>query len=162
MLHAAAFYAFALLLIGSALAVLLNASIVRAATCLLGALGAVAGFYLLLSAPFVAAVQLILYVGGVMVLIVFGVMLTGRGATPAVRRLDWVLAGGVGVVFLVTLFASFAGASFASADAAVAAPAIDALGREILTTYLLPFELSSLLLLAVLIGAAYLARPVKR
>src|ERR1700726_2105107 len=72
------FYMFALLTAGSALAVVLSRNIVRMAVFLLFSLAGVAGLYFLLSAEFLAAAQLVIYAGGTLILIVFGVMLTSK------------------------------------------------------------------------------------
>lgn len=167
MLEAIIFYIFAAVTVGSAFAILISKSIVRSATWLLGTLGAVAGLYLLLSANYLAAIQLIVYAGGVLILIVFGVMLTAQNpflrfeAKPG----EVVIAIVVGLVLCVGLLVAMLGQPWpeipGAHPAANVAP-IRTIGEELLTTYLVPFELVSVLLLAVMIGAAYLARPEKR
>src|SRR5213075_1765662 len=72
------FYAFALMSAGSAVALVISRNIVRTAVCLLFTLVGVAGLYFLLSAEFLAAVQLVVYAGGTLILIIFGVMLTSK------------------------------------------------------------------------------------
>jgi len=163
-LEAVVFYLFAAVAVLSAVGIVLTRNIVRAAIWLLGTLGAVAGLYFLLAANFLGAIQLIVYVGGTLVLIIFGVMLTSRvpGARLPLRR--WEVVAGIAVCGLL-----FAALSFAllSADwASRARPreegyTVAMIGRELLTTYLVPFEVASVLLLVVMIGAAYLARPEK-
>lgn len=164
-MEAVFFYAFAVAIVGAGLAILLSTKIVHAATWLLAALGGVAGLFLLLEAQYVAAIQVIVYVGGVLVLIVFGVMLTTGGkhaAMPAGPRelLILTFVGPLLLAGLITL--QFTGPWQAPLPVIEAETDVRALGRELLTTWLLPFEVLSVLLLAVMIGAAYLARPEKR
>ncbi len=77
------FYCLAAMVLGAALTVALARNIVRAATGLLFALAGMSGFYFLLNAEFLAAVQLVVYVGGTLILIIFGVMLTSK--SPSIR-----------------------------------------------------------------------------
>lgn len=166
-LEAFAFFVFAGALVTSALAIVLTRDIVRSAMWLMGALSSAAGLYFLLGANFLGVVQLIVYAGGILVLLVFGVMLTGR--SPFLRfeprPAETALAALVGLL----LFAAFSTVLLAGAWPALpgAAPGrraatVREIGRALLTDYLLPFEIASVLLLAVMIGAAYLARPVRR
>ena len=125
------------------------------------ALASVAGVYLLLAAPFVAFVQVIIYVGAIVVLILFGIMLT---RAPVGRRvLDNTLRArvgafvvGAGVFVMLTVF--LAGAFGDARIATQAATATTALGESLFRNYVLPFEAVSLLLLAALIGAIVLSR----
>lgn len=167
MLETIVFYIFAVVMVGSALAILISRNIVHCAIWMLGTLGSAAGLYLLLSANFLAVIQLIIYAGGVLILIVFGVMLTAR--SPFLRfepRPREVVVGVVvGLVLLVGLLAALLGAPWPEipgANPTAEVAPVRAIGQELLTTYLVPFELVSVMLLAVLIGAAYLARPEKR
>jgi NADH-quinone oxidoreductase subunit J len=117
--------------------------------------------YLLLAAPFVAFVQVIIYVGAIVVLILFGIMLT---RAPVGRRvLDNTLRArvgafvvGAGVFVMLTVF--LAGAFGEARIANQAATATAALGESLFRNYVLPFEAVSVLLLAALIGAIVLAR----
>ncbi len=167
MLETIVFYLFAAVMVGSAVAILLSRNIVRSAMWLLATLGSAAGLYLLLSANFLAAIQLIVYAGGVMILIVFGVMLTSRN--PYFRYQPQAREIGIAVVVAIVLCVGMISAMVAGPWPAVpgAHPSPEAntmhqIGTSLLTTYLVPFELVSVLLLAVMIGAAYLARPEKR
>lgn len=164
MLETLVFYLFSGVLVGASIAILLSGTIVRAAVWLMAALAAVAGLFALLDATFVAMVQLLVYVGGVLVLIVFGVMLTSRPAAQAARPSvrDVVVAGGVGIVLFGGLLAAQLTSDWPDhvlEPARDGAGGIRVIGRELLTSWLVPFELVSVLLLAVMIGAAYLARP---
>lgn len=163
--EAALFYLFGLAAVGSAIGVVVSADIVRAAVWLLGALGAVAALYFLLMANFLGAIQLIVYAGGIMVLIVFGVMLTSKSPWMRFNPRPIEVVGGA-VVFCL-LFAALATAVVwtdwpSAAQPLSEPPRVAVFGQELLTTYLVPFEAASVLLLVVMIGAAYLAKPPGR
>ncbi len=143
------------------LLVVTSRNIVHAALYLVVALSSVAGTYLLLAAPFIAFVQVIIYVGAIVVLILFGIMLT---RAPVGRRvLDNTLRArvgafviGLGVFTMLTWFMADAWRGERIAGQEVTATA--ALGTSIFRNYVLPFEAVSILLLAALIGAIVLAR----
>ncbi|MBN1347558.1 MAG: NADH-quinone oxidoreductase subunit J [Phycisphaerae bacterium] len=164
-LEATMFYSFAAVGLISAIGVVISRNIVRTAVCLLFTLGAMAGFYFLLAANFVGAVQLIVYAGGTLVLIIFGVMLTGRSMAARFRAPWYEVVAGVVIcgVLLVGLVTVLTQAPWdRTAEAMEQGPTIDQVGTELLTTYLVPFEVVSVLLLVAMIGAAYLARPERR
>lgn len=153
----------------SAVGVAVSRSVVRAAVWLLFTLIGVAGLYFLLGAEFLGAAQLIVYVGGTLVLVVFGVMITNQGPFAVLRTkpMEWVVGG----VLAVGLFALLATASVQIATPPVnedeKPPTVNALGLSFLgmgkgESYLLPFEIVSVHLLVVLVAAAYLARAKKR
>jgi NADH-quinone oxidoreductase subunit J len=143
------------------LLVVTSRNVVHAALYLVVALSSVAGVYLLLAAPFVAFVQVIIYVGAIVVLILFGIMLT---RAPVGRRvLDNSLRARIGA--LVIGGSVFAMLTWFMVDAWSgeritnrAATSTAALGTAIFRNYVLPFEAVSILLLAALIGAIVLAR----
>lgn len=147
-----------------ALGCVLTGNIVRMAVYLFGTLSAVAILYFLMAANFLAAVQLIVYAGGTLILIIFGVMLTSK--SPWVRfepRRAEIIAGGiVALTLFLGLVAAFAGTDWGRANPEPAGHTVAAFGRALLTTYLVPFELASVLLLAVMIGSAYLARVERK
>lgn len=152
-----------------ALGCVISTNIVRMAMCLFGTLGSVAILYFLLAANFLAAIQLIVYAGGTLIVIIFGVMLTTQSPWAKFKpHLVEILAG---VVVCGGLFAGLVAALLATdwhsaqAGGATLEPAsytVATIGKALLTTYLVPFELASVLLLAVMIGAAYLARTERR
>jgi NADH:ubiquinone oxidoreductase subunit 6 (subunit J) len=183
------FYVVAILTGLCAVGVVVTQNIVRAAAWLLFALGGVAGIFFFLGADFVGATQLIVYVGGTLVLVVFGVMLTAQGPFITLRTsaAEWAMSMIVGLLLLGVLVATTATASWPdkaknNAEKFMAAgenPATSTnsvtIGRSFLgealgpsgnkregTAYLLPFEIVSVHLLVVLIGAAYLARAKRR
>ena len=177
--HSILFWIMALIACGSAVLVVLTSNIVRMAAWLLVSLSAVAGLFFLMGADFVGAVQLLIYVGGTLVLLIFGVMLTASGplANLSTPSRDWLIAAIVGstlmILLILTLTNSGIDWSTDSLSENLEAPSgkttmsigLALLGiRKNLTasSYLLPFEIASVHLLVVLIGAAYLARAKRR
>ena len=147
----------------AALGVVVSATIVRSAVFLLFTLIGVAFLYFLIGAEFLGAAQLIVYVGGTLVLLVFGGMLTSGGPfhTLKVRRLEWLFGGLVALaIFAALAQVSLALGSIPTTDRPL--PDTGPLGIAFLTTHLLPFEIVSVHLLVVLVGAAYFARAQKR
>ena len=143
----------------SALGVVVSGTIVRSAVFLLFTLIGVALLYFLLGAEFLGATQLIVYVGGTLVLLVFGGMLTSGGPFNVLKTktMEWILGGGVAVlVFAVLVKVSLQLGEAPASTCDIPGPG--PLGMAFLTTHLLPFEIVSVHLLVVLIGAAYLAR----
>lgn len=156
------FFVLAILTVAAALVVVFGKNIVHAALSLVLTFAGVAGLYILLDAEFLAAVQVLLYVGGITILILFAIMLTSRIAGGGVRILNeqvgvsLVVVGGLLLLILFTLQKlPFSG------SAPPPVPTIPSIGRLLITTYLLPFEVASILLLAALIGAIILARKEK-
>lgn len=149
----------------SALAVVFSRNIVRSAIWLLFTLIGVSMLYFLLGAEFVGATQLIVYVGGTMVLVVFGVMLTAQQQFLKIKTKpqEWLVGGLLAVVLcgLLVKVSLDLGANHTT-PATEPMPGAGPLGVGFLTKYLLPFEIISVHLLVVLIGAAYLARPKRR
>jgi NADH-quinone oxidoreductase subunit J len=195
------FYALAVLTGTCAVGVVVSQNIVRAAAWLLFALSGVAGILFLLNAEFVGSVQLLVYVGGTLVLVVFGVMLTAQGPFISMRiaAAEWAIAAAVGLTLYGVLAVSLARVAVPGARPAEPVASIH-LGQALLgderatpehypgtderinvtgvppaadgkprppiprtpVAYLLPFEIVSVHLLVVLIGAAYLARAKRR
>lgn len=159
-LEALMFYLFAGLTLGSALAICLTKNIVRMAVYLFATLGSVAAIYFLLLANFIGVIQLIVYAGGTLILLIFGVMLTSK--SPWVRfdtkRRELIAAGVVCVAFAGTLLWVVTKADWPQSAESVRGSTVAGFGQSLLTNYLVPFEAVSVLLLIVMIGAAYLAR----
>ena len=163
--NAALFYLFAAMAVGSAIGVMVSRNIVRTAVCLLMALLGVAGLYLGMHAEFLAAVQLVVYAGGTLVLIIFGVMLTNNSTFQLYRpkRLEVVVGIGLVAILATVLITAILRSGMASRVVTNGNTyAIQTLGEALLGDYLVPFELISVLLLAVMIGAAYLAKGRRR
>jgi len=163
-LHDVLFYLFGGIAVLSALGVVFSGNIVRTAVWLFGALASVAVLFFLLLANLLGAIQLIVYVGGVLVLIVFGVMLTSKSPSMRFQPKPAEVIGGCAVclVLLIGLTAVLLQTDWsAGAVAQEGVFSVAAFGEALLTDYLLPFEVASVLLLATMVGAAYLARPEK-
>lgn len=154
------FYAIAAVTIGAALVVAFSRNIVYSAFALMGALFGVAGLYVTLGADFLGVVQVLVYIGGILVLTLFAVMLTHRigdvaVSNRAVGRAPALVV--VGAVFGLMVTAVMRGGWAAKAVVAPE-PTTAAIGNALLTTYVLPFELASVVLLAALIAAVALSR----
>jgi NADH-quinone oxidoreductase subunit J len=157
-----AFVIVALMAVGSALGLVLRRNAIHGALFLVVNLGAIAVFYLMLGAEFLAAAQVIVYAGAIMVLFVFAIMvlIPGKEETgPDPRRVLrlWALpAGGLLFVLVVTWVLLPRGASPTGSPAGPGG--VEAIGRLLFTDYLFPFELTSVLLLAAMVGVLLLAR----
>ena len=162
------FYLFAGMAGLSAVGLVLSRNIVRSAVCLLFTLTGVAGLYFLLGAEFLAAVQLVVYAGGTLILIIFGVMLTSKSPFSRFepKLVEVVLATVLASVLLIALVLAVTSYRFGPATAGPVSDEVgypvDRLGQALLGDYLLPFEIASVLLLVVMIGAAYLAKARRR
>lgn len=158
------FYVMAALTVGSAILVATLPNIIYAAVALLFAFAGVAGLYVFVSADFLAATQVLVYVGGILVLIMFAVFLSNR--ISDVRISNPARFRGPAAVICLGLFGilSYASVStkFPVRPDLVYAPTTAEIGELLMTRYLLPFEVASVLLLAALIGAALLSRPEAR
>jgi NADH-quinone oxidoreductase subunit J len=161
-MNAAAFAILALMAIGSALGLVLKKNAIHGALFLVVNLGTVAALYLSLRAEFLAAAQVIVYAGAIMVLFVFAIMvlIPGKEETgPDPRRPYRLLALPVGAGLLVELAVIVASGNNGDARPAAAPPGgVEAIGRLLFTDYLFPFELTSVLLLAAMVGVLVLAR----
>lgn len=155
------FWVLAAIMVGAALRVVTTQNVVHAALYLVGTLMGAAALYILLLAEFVAWAQVLIYVGAVVVLLLFGLMLTKApiGKANYDNNQRWLAAGVAAVLFGVMswiLIDAFSGQELSlTADAAVRAKDI---GEIIFSSYVFPFEVVSILLLAALIGAVMIAR----
>lgn len=156
------FYGLEILAALSAIAILFTKNVFYGALLLITCLLAIAGIYIIAHAEFLAATQILIYAGGVLVLIIFGVMLTSKisGKPLVVENKNWMAGSLVGLFFLVTLSKLFSETTFYGNDM-VAKPSkytsINQIGILFSTDYVLPFELTGILLLVVLIAAAVVA-----
>lgn len=169
-----AFYTFAALTIIGALAVLLTRNVMHAAFFLLLTLLGVAALFVLASADFLAVAQIMIYVGGVLVLVIFGVMLTHKAESPTDtgsqqpnqilsqnRTGSWVVAVLVVGTLFAALYTLLARARFALLLEPVGwQSTVNTIGKQLMTEYVVPFEIAGILLLAALVGATYLAAPL--
>ncbi len=154
------FYVVALLTVLGAAGVALSRNILYSAVSLLVALLGAGALYVLLSADFVAVTQLLIYIGGVLVLVLFAVMLTSRITEVQVSNASFGLFGGVLLFVCVApvLLTVALATPWATVTPGPLAPTTTAIGNAFLSRWLLPFEVASLVLLATLIGAVVIAR----
>jgi NADH:ubiquinone oxidoreductase subunit 6 (subunit J) len=157
------FLIFAAAMIGSALLVVTLRDIIRCGLALMAALGSLAGLFVLLGAPLVAAAEVLVYIGGITVLILFAIMLTQSKAAPA--RLVFqtqAIPAAIAAVILAILIAITVTATDWGAVTTRLETATDALARLLFSSYVLPFEIVSVLLLAAVIGGVFLAKREDR
>lgn len=157
------FYLFAIITIVSAVIVVNSKNIVHAAFSLLLTFFGVSGIYVLLGADFLAVVQIMVYVGGILILLLFGVMLTNKIVSVDIR------SGSVQIIpaiiglgaFAAILFSIMTSTNWKSEKFDIPATTSVQLGDLLLNEYVLIFELLGILLLVALIGAASIARRDK-
>lgn len=162
------FYFFALLVLGGAILTITRRNAIHSAICLIVSLIGVAGLYLLQKAEFLFAVQIILYIGGIMVLFLFVIMLVNLDEQARERQFNgqwWIALACVAVIGAQLFYFLHKGAdSFRLAAPAVAASADAARGNTeliadaLFSEYLLPFEIASLLLLVAVVGSVVMAK----
>lgn len=158
------FYAVAALVLASALYVVLGSNLVHSAFALVAAFFGVAVFYVYLGADFLAGAQVLIYVGGILTLLLFGVMLTNRIydlnlRSGAVQVVPGALAAGLVFALLVWIVRTV---DWGALDTGDPGPTSEPIGRLLVGDYLLPFEIASVLLLIALMGAAMLVRRRSR
>ena len=156
-----AFWSLAVVLVGSALAVVLSKNLFHSVLWLALALTGTAGVFLLLEAEFLAAVQLLLYAGGIVTIVVFAIVVTerlvGERITQTNRRIT---AGTVTSLAFIALVVSFISQQpLATTRQPLTADLTRTIGESVLTRFVLPFELLGVLMLAAMLGAVYFARP---
>lgn len=155
-----AFYFLAVVILLCSAVVVFSKNIVHSGFSLLGTFTGVAGLYGLLAANFIAAVQILVYVGGVLIVILFAIMLTRgiqntRITNPASGLAPAIAVGVVVAAMLIVIAFAF---PWRLANNPEWLPSVHQIGHALLSTFLIPFELLSVLLLAVLVGAVMLVR----
>jgi NADH-quinone oxidoreductase subunit J len=166
MLETIFFYAFALLTLGGAVLTVTRGSAVHSAIWLIVSLAGVAGLFLLQSAEVLFAVQIILYVGGIMLLFLFVIMLVNLDQAAKERQFNkqwWLaLACVLGVGAELFYFIRKGAGAFRLAEPAAAAPVAggntEEIAQVLFSQYLLPFEVASILLLVAIVGSVVMAR----
>jgi NADH-quinone oxidoreductase subunit J len=155
------FYLFAFITVVSAFVVVFSKNIIYAAFALLFTFFGVAGLYVLLSADFLAVTQVLIYVGGILVLLLFGVMLTNKVINVEIKSgtMNTIPA----LIMAAVVAGSLAGLFYATWKGTAVVPAMagsstKTIGELLMTSYLLPFEIASVILLVALVGAAMTAR----
>lgn len=154
------FYGFEFLAAISAISILFVKNVFHAALLLIVCLLSLAGIFVLSSAEFVAVAQILIYAGGVLVLIIFGIMLTSRLAgKPLIVKNQYIFASSLIALFLSTgLIKLFSEQNFFHSELAVQnANPINRMGITLMSDYVIPLEMAGVLLLIALIGAAVTA-----
>lgn len=154
------FYLLAFVIIVAAMLVVTLKNIFHSALFLILTLFAVAGIYILLEAEFLAAVQVLIYVGAVAVLMIFAIMLTSQLTSTSIKQSNEnvVIAFFICAGFLLSSLGSIPGTVWRLVETSLPENNTLALGKYLMTEYVLPFEVVSILLLAAMIGAIVLAR----
>lgn len=153
------FYMLATVVVISAAGVALAPNILYSGFALMGTLAGVAGLYLLLGADFLGIAQLVIYVGGILVLILFAVLLTNRIGEMNITNLSaGLLIGAPAAIAVMGMLVKIAITTPWALTEAVAAPTTQRIGDAFLKEYLMPFEFASLVLLMALVGAMVIAR----
>ena len=155
-----AFYTFGLLAVGGGIGMVLARRLVHSALFLVVSFLGVAVIYLLARADFLAGVQVLIYAGAIMILMLFAIMLTpgavdSRGPAHVGQRLSALL---VAISFLAVAVFALLGANWPLAASPTDQPTTASLGELLLSRYVLPFEMASVLLLAAMVGAIFIAR----
>jgi NADH-quinone oxidoreductase subunit J len=160
MVQIVVFIIFSLVTLGAALAVVTSKNLFHSALFLILSFVGVASFYVLLEAPFLAAVQVLVYVGAIAILIVFAIMLTRRLMAKDLvqRNAQWGWSALGAVLLFVALGLILLQVNWPVVEAAVPEETISILGQDLMGTYLVPFEVASVLLLVALVGSIIIAR----
>jgi NADH:ubiquinone oxidoreductase subunit 6 (subunit J) len=155
----ALFWIFAAIMIGSGLMVVTMRDIIRCGLAMIVCFGALAGIYVILGAPLIAAAQVIVYIGAISVLILFAIMLTQTKDAPSrlVFQTQAIPAAIASVVIAVVLALAIAATDWSEAAQRVRV-ATDAMSQLLFDQFVLPFEIVSVLLLAAVIGGVFLAK----
>jgi len=155
------FFVLAVTLIGSALGVVLTKNLFHSVLWLALGLVSTAGVFLLLDAEFLAAVQVLLYAGGVVTVVVFAIVVTEKLVGETISHTSKRLGGGalVAALILGMILSAIGRAGLDQGRPEMAGDSTHAIGIALLTKFLLPFELLGVLLLVGLIAASYFARP---
>ncbi len=166
------FYLFAFLILVSALLMVFMKNLLHAAFMLLITLLSLAAVYVLLFADFLAVTQLMVYVGGILVLILFGIMLSNRGDNLFIRSessnvvpgglLSFLILGGLIYIITRTHFTQLPWLENSETlDAVGLKSTLHGIGINLMTNFALPFEVASFILLIALMGAAFISSQSK-
>jgi len=154
------FIVLSIITLGAALAVVTSKNLFHSALFLVLSFVGVAGLYVLLEAGFLAAVQILVYVGAISILIIFAIMLTRRlmARDLVQRNAQWGISALVALLLFAVLGFVLLRVNWPVVEAAVSQESISILGQELMSTYALPFEVASVLLLVALVGSIIIAR----
>lgn len=149
------FYLFSIVTVGAAAVMVFSKNIVHSAFALMFSLIGVAALYVLLYADFIAATQLLVYVGGILILILFGVMLTSQGLSLNFKSItvNLVPASIISTAVATLLIFAFTKTEWALAETVERTDTINDLGMLLMGDYILPFIIAGVLLLIAIIGA---------
>ena len=164
------FYFFAFMTIASAIFILTTRNVLYAAFALLGTFLGVAALYVFAGADFLAMAQIMIYIGGILILILFGIMLTNRIAghqylVSSSRNSFFAVTGGItffGILIIAILKANFTSLLWIQ-EARKKVPVnstLEKIGENLMTDFIFPFEVAAIILMAALMGAAYIASQV--
>jgi NADH-quinone oxidoreductase subunit J len=156
-----AFWILAALLVGSALMVVLSKNLFHSVLWLALALTGTAGVFLALDAEFLAAVQILLYAGGIVTVVVFAIVVTERLVGETISQTNRRILGAVLIcgALLASLLHTILKAPAVAAPPPMAGDLTQSIGEAVLTRFALPFEMLAVLLLTALLAATYFARP---
>lgn len=150
--------------LGGGIGLILNRNPVRSALCLILNFFSIAGLYLTLQAEFLAAIQILVYAGAIMVLFLFVIMLLNLSKEPKRKPLDpsRILAFGLGIAFAVEMVIIFnvalAGQDPGFVTAEFDYNSVESIGEIMMTKYIFPFEMISVVLISALVGAIVVAK----
>lgn len=157
------FYVLALIIVVSAVMVVFNKNVVHSAFSLFFTLLAISGIYVLLKADFIALTQIMVYVGGILILLIFGVMMTTKVTNVELKTKNLntipslVFSVGIVTILIFVIFST----KWNIRTGLESEETITQIGIMLLSKYLLPFEIASIVLLVALIGSAMFARRIK-
>jgi NADH:ubiquinone oxidoreductase subunit 6 (subunit J) len=163
------FYFFAFILIASALYAVASKNLIRSVFALFLSFFSVSGILVFAHSDFLAVTQILVYVGGILVVMLFGIMLSNRNVLDLIKNTtikrnvsaNQILSLILVSCFLIILSVTISNIEWNKMLTDRSASTIESVGVNLMTTYLLPFEIISIVLLAALIGAAYIARRAK-
>ncbi len=157
------FYVLALIIVVSAAMVVFNKNVVHSAFSLFFTLFAISGIYVLLKADFIALTQIMVYVGGILILLIFGVMMTTKVTNVELKTKNLntipslVFSIGIVTILIFVIFST----KWNIRLGLDSEETVTQIGIMLLSKYLLPFEIASIVLLVALIGSAMFARRIK-
>ena len=156
------FFILAILCVGSVLGMIISKNQAYNALFLILAFASLGGLFGLLDAPFIAVVQIIIYAGAIMILFIFVIMMVNvrEGIPPEKKKWTLYLSMGLAVVLVIELIFAFKGA-FSLTGGAMEKSGPTELGHVLFTDYLYPFEITSILIIAALVGAIVLIKREK-
>jgi NADH-quinone oxidoreductase subunit J len=160
MVQVVVFVICSLITLGAALAMVTSKNLFHSALFMILSFVGVASLYVLLEAPFLAAVQILIYAGAIAMLIIFAIMLTRRLMAKDLvqRNAQWGWSALGAVLLFVALGVILFQVNWPVVEAAVPEETIRILGQDLMGTYLVPFEVASVLLLVALVGSIIIAR----